>query len=432
MIKQLTIGICKGSEQLIADAKSRGVYTIVAGPELEGRTAESLGADEYWNMDTSDIDALEQRCREENIDAIINGISTYNISVCIELAKRLGLPCYATKEGWHYTIDKYAFKKLCREVGVPVAKDYFVSNPPKEEELDQISFPVVVKAVDLSANRGMSYCNSRSEIAPACDYARSLSASDQVVIEKKLTGTEYASHYAIADGKASLTDFCCMLSQPGYPGNCYSVTTTETDFMDVYLEEVHPRIQIFLSAAGIKEGVCWFEMMSDTDNHLYVLEMGYRMSGDLFSIPIKYVNGFDEYKWLNDISLGIKHKISDLPRDIRKLPEKVGTSYIIWSNDKSGTISHIDGLDEVKKIKGVQIDNILRVGSHFNAYQYLVVILIESNNCEEMIETIRRINEMVRIEDEEGDNICIYYDDFATLRRMNSIGRNNDKPILSY
>ena len=60
MIKQLTIGICKGCKQLIADAKKRGVYTIVAGPEIEGRTAESLNADEYWNMNTSDIDALEK------------------------------------------------------------------------------------------------------------------------------------------------------------------------------------------------------------------------------------------------------------------------------------------------------------------------------------------------------------------------------------
>ncbi len=424
MIKQLTIGICKGCKQLIADSKARGVYTIVAGPDNEGRRVDSLGADEYWNMDTSDIDALEKKCIEENVSAIINGISTYNIGVCIELCKRLNLPCYATENSWHYTVDKYAFKQLCRETGVPVAKDFFVSNPPTKEELNSISLPVVVKAVDLSANRGMSYCNTIEEIAPACSYARSLSSSDKIVIERKLKGTEYASHYAIANGEAVLTDFCCMLSQPGYPGNCYSLTTTETDFLDVYLKEVHPNILKFIKASGIKEGVCWFEMMSDVDGHLYVLEMGYRMSGDLFSIPMKIVNGFDEYKWLNDISLGIQHKQTDLPLNIYKLPEKVGSSYIIWSNEKSGTISRLDGILEIGKINGVEIDNIMHVGSEFKPYQYLIVILIVSNDYLELIETIKKINSLLKIENEKGENIAIYYNDFLRLEKLSKTGRS--------
>ena len=417
------IGICKGSAQLIADAKRRGVYTIVAGPEIEGRTADSLAADEYWNMDTSDIDALERKCREERVGAIINGISTYNIGVCIELGKRLNLPCYATSEGWNYTIDKYEFKKLCRETGVPIAKDFFVSNPPTEEELNKIKFPVVVKAVDLSANRGMSYCNTIDEIRPACDYARSLSLSTNIVVERKLEGTEYASHYAIANGKAALTDFCCMLSQPGFPGNCYSLTTTETDFLDVYLHEVHPYIVKFIEAADIKEGVCWFEMMSDKDGHLYVLEMGYRMSGDLFSIPIRQVNGFDEFKWLNDISLGIKHMEKDLPRDLESIPARVGSSYIIWSNDTSGTIARLDGLEQITEMKGVEVDNILHIGSQYEPYQYLAVILIESADYKELINTIATINSLVRIENEKGENIVIYFDDFKKIEKMNLVGR---------
>ena len=406
------IGICMGSKQLIDDAKSRGVYTIAVGPKTGGRTVSSLGADEYIEMDTSNIAALEQICRQEKIDAIICGISTFNIGICIELSKCLGLPFYATESNWRYTIDKYIFKELCRETNVPVAKDYFVSDPPTGEELNLIEFPVVVKAVDQSANRGMSYCNELQDIAPACAYARSVSNSTNVIIEKKLGGTEYGVHY-----------LCCMLSQPGYPGNCYSITSTETDRLSVYLQEVHPHIVDFIKKAGIREGVCWFELMADTDGHLYVLEMGYRMSGDLISIPMKQVCGFDEYKWLNDISLGIKHTVDSMPKIPIKIPERIGTSYIIWSNEKSGIISRLDGLEQVEQLKGITIDNILHVGSTFHAYQYLVVVLIESDTIEELIEQIRQINRLVKIEDEHGENIAIYYDDFATLKRMSYEGR---------
>lgn len=417
MTKQLMIGVCKGSQQLIAEAKNRGIYTIVVGPESEGRTVASLGADEYWEMDTSDIDALEERCKKENVTAVINGISTFNISVCMELAKRLQLPCYATPESWHYTVDKFDFKKLCREVGVPVAKDYFVSNPATKEELEQIQYPVVVKAVDLSANRGMSYCYKAEDIQPACELARALSASTNVVIEKMLEGTEYASHYAIADGKASLINFCCMLSQSGHPGNCYSVTSTETDQFENYLTEVHPYLVKFIEKAGIREGVCWFEMMLDQDGHLYVLEMGYRMSGDLYAIPMKDVCGFDTYKWLNDISLGVKHSARDLPEQMCHLPDRIGTAYILWSNESKGPITKLEGLEEIEKIQGVTVDNILHIGSNIEPHQYLVVILINSVDLDDLVHTIKYINSIVKIEVGNGEDAVIRFTDFYKIKR---------------
>lgn len=422
MMKQLMIGASEGSKELVAEAKKRGVYTIVAGENNKERSLESIGADEKWVMDTTKVDELEKKCKEEEIGAIINGISTYNIIVCMELAERLSLPCYVTPNAWHYTVDKYDFKKLCREVGVPVARDFYVSDPPTKEELKRIQYPVVVKAVDLSSNRGMSYCYGPADIKPACDYARSLSASTNVVIEKMLEGTEYTAHYAIADGKAVLVNFCCMFSQTGYPGNCYSITTSETDELDNYLSEVHPSILRFIERAGIKEGVCWFEMMLDTDGHLYVLEMGYRMSGDLYAIPMREICGFDSYKWLNDISLGIKHSHDDLPNQMCCLPDRIGTTYILWSNEKTGTVLKIEGFEKVESLPGVYVDNVLKVGSQIDSYQYLAIILINSKDVNELISTIDYINKVVKIEIEDYEDVIIRFTDFQRIRDK---ARNN-------
>ena len=44
---------------------------------------------------------------------------------------------------------------MCKEVGSPVSPDYNVSVQLTREELDQIVYPVVVKPIDCSANRGM-------------------------------------------------------------------------------------------------------------------------------------------------------------------------------------------------------------------------------------------------------------------------------------
>lgn len=344
-MKLLMLGTTgRGTKELLLEAKRRGIYTIVTDNLSVEKAPLKLLADEYWMISTADIDILEEKCREEGVAAIMNGISTFNISVCMELCKRLNLPCYCTPESWHYTIDKRQFKDLCISCGVPVAKDYYLSKTPSEKELGEIQYPVVVKAIDQSANRGMSYCNSKEEVLAACEYARSYSASDTVIVERMLKGHEYTAWYALADGKASLVNFGIMFEQEGYPSNCYSVTTTETNKLDLYLKEIDPYITTAFNKAGCKEGLAWIEMMLDDDGHFYVLETGYRMSGDMMALNHKNVCGFNTYAWLVDIATGVKHSYSDLPDPERKLPERCGCTYILWSKD-GGKISEITGLD---------------------------------------------------------------------------------------
>lgn len=60
-------------------------------------------------ISTEDIDVLEQKCKDENIQAVISGSSDFNIEMSIQLCKRLELPCYCTKESWYASKDKVFF-----------------------------------------------------------------------------------------------------------------------------------------------------------------------------------------------------------------------------------------------------------------------------------------------------------------------------------
>ncbi len=415
MEKLLMLGSTgRGTTELLKEAKSRGIYTIITDNLTVEQAPVKKIADEYWMISTNEVDLLEQKCREEGISGITNGISTFNISITMELCKRLGLPCYSTPQSWYYTIDKRAFKDLCIKHKVPVAKDYYISKHPTDEELNSIQFPVVVKAVDLSANRGMSYCKNKEEVVKACEYARSLSASDTVIVEKMLQGREYSAWYVMADGEICFLTFGVMLSQTGYPSNCYSITTTCTDRKDQFLKEVNPYVIEALKNAGCKEGIGWIEMMLDTDGHFYVLEMGYRMSGDMLALPYCDVYGFNSYKWLIDIAMGVKHTSSDLPFNAQE--KGIACSYILWSKE-GGTVSSITGLQTIQNIKTLNIDSRLRVGDKVAAHQYLVVITFVAKDCEDMCSIIDKINHSVHICNENED-IIIRYVDFDVLHGM--------------
>ena len=84
MEKLLMLGTSKGSKELILEAKDRGYYTIVTDYLSPEESRAKCISDEYWMISTGDFDVLEQKCKDENITGIINGISTFNISATME------------------------------------------------------------------------------------------------------------------------------------------------------------------------------------------------------------------------------------------------------------------------------------------------------------------------------------------------------------
>ncbi len=118
----LMLGTSKGSKEIVLEAKNRGYHTIVTDFLEPNESKAKLVSDEYWMVSTSEIDTLENLCREKKIDGICNGISPFNILVTMELTKRLKMPCYCNPDSWHYTMDKRDFKDACIKNNVPVPK----------------------------------------------------------------------------------------------------------------------------------------------------------------------------------------------------------------------------------------------------------------------------------------------------------------------
>ena len=226
------LGTSYMSCEMVRYAKSIGVYTIVTDPKEPQESIAKLVSDEYWMINVGEVDLLEAKCREEGVTAIICGISEFCLEVCMELCKRLGLPCYCTPEAWHFSRDKVDFKKICHEVGAPVAEDYYISEAETDEEIDNVKLPVVVKPIDLSANRGISYCHTREELVKGIKLARSMSKSKKLVVERMLEGEEWYSSYAFSNGVPRFLALNGMYAQPGEPKFCYTITSTVSNHVE--------------------------------------------------------------------------------------------------------------------------------------------------------------------------------------------------------
>ena len=423
--KLLMLGTGMHTVEMVQYARSLGVYTIVTD-YLE--PADSVGkqySDEYWMISSADVDTLERRCRAEGVTAVACGTSEFNLERTMELCGRLGFPCYCTPESWHYSRDKADFKELCRREGVPMAEDYALSERFTEEELNKIQFPVVVKPVDMCGNRGVSYCYNREDLIKGYQNARAMSDSSKIIVEHMFTGREWYAYYAMAEGEIRQICLNDMIAQPGELKNLYSITTPVTDNVERIMTEINPAIKRALKAVGCREGIAWVELMQDTDDQFYVIEMGYRLPGDIVDKTYQYLFGFDPTKWIVDYALGHRLTVQDLPAEQEHAYSRCSCGYLLWAN-RSGTISEMTGFDEINRIPGVECVLLKHRGDSFALHSMLETIAIVADTVDEMCEKIAEINRYIHILDENGEDAFIKFTDFDTLKRN---GRNRNAGV---
>lgn len=416
MNKLLVLGSDFVTIEVVREAKKTGIYVIVSDM-METSPSKEL-ADEAWMISTTDIDTLENKCREVGITGVMFGASDFNITNARILCKRLGLPIYCDDDNaWRAARDKSYFKEICKRVGAPVATDYYLTDDLTQEELSSVTFPVVVKPVDKSGNRGMSYCDNCEELVMAYKKARDISDNSKIIVERRLNGTEFNVNYTCADGEINLTCFSILHHEPGQLSNLYSFETSSPLYLKQWIEEVNESLIAAFKEAGCREGIVWVDAIrDDQDGKFYLLEMGYRFPGAMLNVPYKKIYGFSSVKWMIECALGVKHKVNDLPTPLNEALSKCAGSLHLFT-DHAGKIGKISGLEEVMNLPGVSVDMPKREGGEVRAYACVGLMGFYGENMDEMCDSLRKVNELLRIEDEDGKNLIIKYDDYETLRK---------------
>lgn len=418
--KLLILGSDYGTLDTVKEAHKMGLYVIVTDTMKTSPAREE--ADETWSISTTDIEELAKKCREEKIDGVVYGASDFNIGNGRKLCKILGLPHYCPSDkAWENACNKHIFKETCKKVGAPIATDYVLDDNLSREELKKIKYPVVVKPVDKSGNRGMSYCANEEELIAAYKEARAISDNPRIIVERRLHGPEFCVNYVLAGGNINLLYFSSEHNEPGYPHNMYSVIDTTSCHLKKYLETINEKVIDVFKEAGCKDGIAWVETILDEDGEFYLLEMGYRYGGEMTYVPYKDVCGFNAIRFMIEIALGEHHTEADLPEPLDKAYKEVAASYFLFSKEAS-TVGKLEGLEEIAKLPNVYVDFPKGVGAATRYRASLGIIRIFGKDINELCNTIAFINDRLIVEDPEGNNLIVYFDDYEALKKEYEAG----------
>lgn len=415
--KVLMLGSNAGSADIVRYAKGEGAFVAVADYLSKEHSEAKLYADEALRVSTADVDALCEYVNNKGIDAVIAGISEFNLLKAMEVSEKCGLRFYCTRKQWERVGTKHGFRMLCQEVGVPVPETFYIGNDLNAALSSTSSYPAVVKPVDCGASRGVFICESREELERCAPLSAKESGCGEIIVESFFSGDEFTAHYVVCDGKASLL---CVDNRYPVAVNEGRVTTIPAArvypalFADEYVGMVNDALCRLCESIGLKNAVVFVQGFYNRDTKNFVIfEAGLRSAAELPNRLIRHALGKDYMAFLLDSMLLDDATYEECDDDYRL----DGTACACVSFvAKGGTVYKIDGLDEVVgKLDSIietevryKEGDVMPSGDTLNQLALRFYLCCKSR--EEMAKDIAVINETVDMLGSDGSSLVLKFE----------------------
>lgn len=413
--KILILGANPETVSIVEKAKEMGIYTYVTDYDHDAYAKHY--ADEAVDIDAVDIDALEAFARKEKIDGIVVGVAEALLPSYCQLCKRLGVPCYSTEEKFDIMVRKDYFKEKCREYNVPTIREY------KMEQIDEIQFPVIVKPVDSCSSKGIRICQNKEELDKAISYAISYSKAGKYLIEEYMVGDEVISYYVMQDGNPIFVGMCDRYTYQDKVDLVQLPTSYiyPSRYIDSYMKNTDLYVKNMIRGLKLDNGSIFFQCFVDKDGIVRTYEPGYRLNGAQEHLLISRVSGIDAKELY--INLALTGKISDHDLKLCSNPKPEQIMCKLSPLVRTGKIYAIRGLDEIATLPDVvSINPSYRNGDEVTGEGTLKQIVcrfyIISKNKYDLVNTIQRIYESLKVLDENEEDMLIGEFDTNIIREM--------------
>lgn len=350
--KMLLLGGGHAEIPLIQAAQSLGWYVITTGNAREG-----LGhpyADKNVFADFSDKDAMLELAKSEGVQAVCSGCNDFALLSTVYVCEKLGLPghdSYATSLEIHHK-DKY--RALATRLGIPTPRAITVRVSNRSENradfeaaIAQLTFPIIVKPVDLTGGKGIHRAATPEEAHTAYKDACSRTRQDHIVIEEFVQGTNHGFSAMLVKGKVAFA----FADNEQYFVNKYMVSGANSPSISsnktlAMLREYSERIAQELH---LVDGILHIQYIERADGTPVIIEICRRPPGDLYIKFVKYATGIDYPKFIVQAETGDDISgIADVPTQGFWLRHCIMSDTQAGENGSSGIVRNVTFAPEIQ------------------------------------------------------------------------------------
>ena len=288
---------------LIRAAKEMGYYVISTGTDKDGLGHKE--SDEYIHGDFSDKEFVYTIAKTNNIEAIVSGCNDFAYLSAAYACERLGLPGHDTYSNAEIIHHKDKFRSLTQSLGIKTPQVFKCASKAETRKIaDKVTFPVLVKPVDLTGGKGVCVCNSSEELLNSFNVAMSVTRKPYVIIEEYVTGTNHGASVLLKDKKVVFYVF----DDEQYFQNKYLVqgasipsdTVSEAGIFTLMCD-----IEKVAQKLSLVDGLFHVQFIVDKTGYPVMIDPCRRAPGDLYILLAKYTTGVDYPKEIVKAECGL-------------------------------------------------------------------------------------------------------------------------------
>lgn len=266
----------------IREARNMGYETVLCDylPDNPGQYA----ADHYYNISTTDREAVLNTARKEQIDGILAYASDPAAPAAAWVAEQMhlpGNPFHAVET----LCSKHLFRLFLKSHGFNCPESFSYQNVADAlKDASAFPYPVLVKPSDSSGSKGVTLLKSSDGLQEAAEAAFSFSRAHEIIIEEyvqKSTPYLIGGDLFIVNGKVVLWGLMnCYRDEQINPlvpmGKSYPPFLS-----DVQFRLVKETLQKMVSELPIQNGAMNVELVLDQKDRVFVLDAGPRNGGNM-------------------------------------------------------------------------------------------------------------------------------------------------------
>ncbi len=410
--KLLILGGNPETVPLVEIANEMGILTIVSS--ARHTDAAKKVAWKSYDVDGMDVPGLIALAKEEKVDGVLVGVADILVPSYCKVCDALSLPCYATQKIVDVFAFKDVFKATCERYGVHGIPEFYLDASMKQEDIDKIEYPVMVKPVDNGGGVGMTVVYDEAELRPAVEKALECSKQKRFIVEKYMLCDDMGMYYTFKDGYCSASciyDRYTTDEQPGLSRVCLG-GTYPSKHLNEYFERMHDNAVRLFNDIGIRNGVLMLSGFYE-NGEFYVYDTGFRLQGEAPHLLMKAIHGFDQREMLIRFALtGSEGDIDLRETDNTYLRGKWAST--LWILLKEGKIAKIEGLEETASDEHV-VANIqrLHVGDEVvpawigTEKQVLTRLYIVCDSKEALADKLKYYMDTIKVYDGNGDSMLL-------------------------
>jgi len=341
MKKVLIVGASAWQVPMIKKAKALGYQVGVV--DYNPNAVGIAHADAYFNASTNDPEGVYNAAREFGADGITSVATDMPMRSIAYACEKLGLTGIAPDVAVRAT-DKAEMIRAFARYDVPHPWYYVVEKGDLAAIKDKLTYPCICKPIDNSASRGVVVIENEAQLEQAISYSAQNGRSGTVIVEELLRGEEISVEAFAVKGQVHVLQITDKLTT-GAPHFVEMGHSQPSRLPTQAQEKIRDLACRAVKAVGIQNGPAHVEIML-TEQGPKMVELGARMGGDCITthlVPLS--TGIDMIKATMDICLG---QTPDIEPKFQK------GSAIRFLDAPQGTITAIEGVEEARKIPGVQ------------------------------------------------------------------------------